>query len=63
MSLYSAFILIILELLAVASAVAAFPPTPQGITELQSKIDPGVTISYKEVTFLILDAKAVTDQL
>jgi hypothetical protein len=63
MLLYFASILIAHELLAVPSAVAAFPPAPQGITELQSKIDPGVIISYKQVRMLIPDGKAVTDQL
>lgn len=30
-------------------AAAQFPPTPIGITEVHSKLHPGVSISYKEV--------------
>jgi hypothetical protein len=27
-----------------------FPPTPEGVTVIQSQIQPGVSISYKEVS-------------
>jgi hypothetical protein len=27
-----------------------FPPTPEGVTVIQSRIQPGVSISYKEVS-------------
>jgi len=30
-------------------ANAQFPPTPEGVTVLESQLDEGVTISYKEV--------------
>jgi hypothetical protein len=29
---------------------AQFPPTPEGVTVLESQLDPGVSISYKEVS-------------
>lgn len=29
-------------------ATAQFPPTPEGVKELQSKFHPGVKVSYKE---------------
>ena len=32
-----------------ALALAGFPPTPYGISKVQSKFHPGVYISYKEV--------------
>lgn len=39
---------------ALAGAVAAqFPPTPEGLTVINSKHEEGVTISYKEVIFFI----------
>jgi hypothetical protein len=40
-----------------AGAVAAqyFPPTPEGVTIIKSKHEEGVTISYKEVTFIELN--------
>lgn len=31
------------------AVVAQFPPTPEGVTVLESKFGGGVTISYKEV--------------
>jgi len=31
---------------------AQFPPTPEGVTILESKLEEGVTISYKEVRLL-----------
>jgi len=27
-----------------------FPPTPEGVTTIQSRLQPGVSISYKEVS-------------
>ena len=30
-------------------ALAQFPPTPSGVTVLESKIEEGIRISYKEV--------------
>jgi len=35
-------------LLLVAHAAAQFPPTPEGMTVVNSKYNSGVTISYKE---------------
>ena len=45
----------ILSSLSVASglfalALAGFPPTPYGVSKVQSKFHPGVYISYKEVS-------------
>jgi hypothetical protein len=38
-----------LSLLLSASLTAAqFPPTPEGVTTIKSKIHPGVKVSYKE---------------
>ena len=36
-------------LLLITSCAAQFPPTPEGVTVLQSKFGDGVTLSYKEV--------------
>ena len=33
----------------IASVVAQFPPTPEGLTKLVSKYNPDISISYKEV--------------
>jgi hypothetical protein len=30
-------------------AAAQFPKTPEGVTVLESQVDPGVRLSYKEV--------------
>jgi len=40
--------------------IAQFPPTPEGVTVLESQLDDGVTISYKEVGHLhtVLDPVA-----
>jgi hypothetical protein len=32
---------------------AQFPPTPEGVTILESQLDEGVRISYKEVTHVL----------
>lgn len=32
------------------SALAQFPPAPEGVTVLESKLSPGVKISYKEAS-------------
>ena len=32
------------------SVNAQFPPTPEGVIVLESQLDPGVSISYKEVS-------------
>jgi hypothetical protein len=40
---------VVVVLLFITSSTAQFPPTPEGVTVLQSKFGDGVTISYKEV--------------
>jgi hypothetical protein len=39
----------------ISLAAAHFPPTPYGITEVDSKVQPGVSISFKEVLPHCLD--------
>lgn len=47
------FLLIVNSLLC-AFAFAQLPPTPEGVTTIRSRFDDGITISYKEVRFVVL---------
>ena len=37
--------------LAIGASAASFPPTPEGLSVVQSLKFPGVSISYKEVSY------------
>ena len=39
--------------LAPSLSLAQFPPTPSGLITVKSKVDPAVTISYKEVSMSV----------
>lgn len=45
--------LIVAGALLAGLAVAQFPPKPEGVTVLRSKFHENVTISFKEVCFLL----------
>jgi hypothetical protein len=42
----------------VGTALCQFPPKPEGITSLKSKVRPGASISYKEVSEFGEDVKS-----
>jgi hypothetical protein len=45
------------SLLALAgTSYAQFPPTPEGVTEIESKFGDGVRLSWKEVSLLLYSA-------